>query len=106
MSQGALQVVAAAGFAATAVGVAWRLRLGLSRELAWAAVRAAVQLTVVGALIALVFRVEELAFAFVAAVVLVANGVIEILCPHTAVETLAGIALRKRAIFRWTVAVS
>jgi putative ABC transport system permease protein len=73
MSQGALQVAAAAGFAGIAVTLAWRLRLGLSRELAWAAVRAAAQLTVVGALIALVFRVEELAFAFVAAMVLTAS---------------------------------
>jgi UDP-glucose/iron transport system permease protein len=69
MSQSALQIAAAAGFALVAVAAAWFLRLGLSRELAWAAGRAAVQLTVVGALIALVFHVEALAIAFVAAMV-------------------------------------
>ena len=52
MSQEALQVVAAAGFALLAVAAAWVLRLGLTRELAWAALRAAVQLTAVGAIIA------------------------------------------------------
>ena len=72
MSQEALQVVAAAGFALLAVAAAWALRLGLTRELAWAALRAAVQLTVVGAIIALVFHVEVLAFAFVAAMLLTA----------------------------------
>ena len=72
MSQEALQVVAAAGFALLAVAAAWVLRLGLTRELAWAALRAAVQLTVVGAIIALVFHVEVLAFAFVAAMLLTA----------------------------------
>ena len=45
--------------------LAWRLRLGLARELAIAALRATVQLAAVGALIALVFRVEPLAIAFV-----------------------------------------
>jgi putative ABC transport system permease protein len=72
MSREALQVLAAAGFAVLAVLAAWILRLGLSREMAWAAARAAVQLTVVGALIALVFEVEALAFAFVAAMVMTA----------------------------------
>ena len=72
MSQEALQVVAAAGFALLAVAAAWALRLGLTRELAWAALRAAVQLTAVGAIIALVFHVEVLAFAFVAAMLLTA----------------------------------
>ena len=72
MSQEALQVVAAAGFALLAVATAWVLRLGLTRELAWAALRAAVQLTAVGAIIALVFHVEVLAFAFVAAMLLTA----------------------------------
>lgn len=69
MSQPALQIAAAAGFAVIAVVAAWALKLGLSRELAWAAGRAAVQLTVVGALITLVFHVEVLAIAFVAAMV-------------------------------------
>jgi len=72
VSQEALQIVAAAGFAVVAVLSAWWLRLGLTRELAWASARAAVQLTVVGALIALVFRVEALAVAFVAAMLLTA----------------------------------
>jgi putative ABC transport system permease protein len=48
MSQGELQLVAAAAFAVIAVSAAWALRLGLSREMAWAAARAADQLTVVG----------------------------------------------------------
>ena len=69
MSREALQIAAAAGFAAVAVAAAWALRLGLSRELARAALRAAVQLTAVGALITLVFHVEVLAIAFVAAMV-------------------------------------
>jgi putative ABC transport system permease protein len=69
MNQATLQVVAAGAFAAIAVAAAWALRLGLSRELAWAAARAAVQLAAVGALITLVFRVEVLAIAFVAAMV-------------------------------------
>jgi putative ABC transport system permease protein len=72
LSREALQVVAAGGFAVIAVVAAWRLRLGLSRDLAYAAVRAAVQLAVVGALITLVFEVEPLAIAFVAAMVLTA----------------------------------
>jgi putative ABC transport system permease protein len=72
MSREALQIVAAAGFAVVAVLSAWWLRLGLTRELAWASLRAAVQLTVVGALIALVFRVQALAVAFVAAMLLTA----------------------------------
>ena len=65
MSREALQLVAAGSFAAIAVIAAWLLRLGLSREIAWAAVRAAVQLAAVGALITLVFEVELLAIAFV-----------------------------------------
>jgi len=69
MSQGALQVVAAGVFALIAVVAAYVLRLGLSREMAIAAVRAAVQLTAVGALIALVFHVEVMAIAFVAGMV-------------------------------------
>jgi putative ABC transport system permease protein len=69
MSQGALQAIAAGAFAVIAVAAAYVLRLGLSREMAVAAVRAALQLAAVGALIALVFEVEPLAFAFVAAMV-------------------------------------
>ena len=72
VSRDALQVVAAGGFAAIALTAASTLRLGLSREIAWAAARAAAQLAVVGALITLVFEVEPLAIAFVAAMVLTA----------------------------------
>ena len=72
MSREALQVIAAGGFAVIAVVAAWQLRLGLTRDLAWAAVRAAAQLAAVGALITLVFEVEPLAIAFVAAMVLTA----------------------------------
>jgi len=52
--------------ALVAVGLAWRLGLGLSRELAVAAARAVVQLTAVGAVIVVIFEVPALAFAFVA----------------------------------------
>ena len=52
--------------AAVAVGLAWRLGLGLSSEIAIAAARAVVQLTAVGAVIVVVFKVPALAFAFVA----------------------------------------
>ncbi|RKQ92007.1 putative ABC transport system permease protein [Solirubrobacter pauli] len=52
--------------AAVAVVLAWRLGLGLSKELAVAAIRAVVQLTVVGAVIVVIFEVPALAFAFVA----------------------------------------
>jgi putative ABC transport system permease protein len=54
------------GFAAVAAALAWRLRLGLTRELIVTALRALVQLAAVGAAIALVFEVEPLAFVFVA----------------------------------------
>ena len=69
MSSAVLQVACGAAFVALAVALAWRLRIGLARELAIAALRATVQLAAVGALIALVFRVELLALAFVAAMV-------------------------------------
>ena len=72
MTRGELQVLAAAGFAVVAVALAWRLRLGLARELAVAAVRAAVQLAAVGAIIAAVFGAPALAFVFVGAMVLTA----------------------------------
>lgn len=73
MSRAELQVVAAAGFAAFAVVLAWHLRLGLSRQLATAALRAAVQLTAAGAALALVFSVPVLAIAFVAVMALTAT---------------------------------
>jgi putative ABC transport system permease protein len=69
VSAGVLQVVCSGVFAALAAVLAWRLRLGLSREIAVAAVRAAAQLALVGALIALIFEVEPLAIAFIAAMV-------------------------------------
>ncbi len=69
MSDGVLQVACGAGFVAFAALLAWRLKLGLSRELLIAAVRASVQLAAVGVLIALVFRVTPLAILFVAAMV-------------------------------------
>lgn len=73
MNQAAAQIVAAAAFAAGAALLAWRYRIGLARPLATAAVRAAVQLAVVGALVALVFRVPALAVAFVAVMVVTAT---------------------------------
>jgi putative ABC transport system permease protein len=69
VSAAALQVACAVVFVALAALLARRLRLGLSREIVIAAVRAIVQLAAVGALIALVFEVEALAIAFVAAMV-------------------------------------
>jgi putative ABC transport system permease protein len=69
VSAGVLQVACGIAFVALAAALAWRLELGLSREIAIAAVRAIVQLTAVGALIALVFKYDVLAIAFVAAMV-------------------------------------
>jgi putative ABC transport system permease protein len=73
LSAGALQVVCGAGFALVAALAAWRLRLGIARDVLVAALRAGVQLAAVGALIALVFRVEVLALAFLAAMVATAG---------------------------------
>ncbi|HMJ03737.1 MAG TPA: ABC transporter permease [Conexibacter sp.] len=72
MSRGAIQVLAAFGFLALAGALAAWLRLGLERAIVIAGVRAGVQLAVVGALIALVFDVPALSFAFVATMVLAA----------------------------------
>ena len=69
MSEAVLQVACAAVFVLAAAVLAWRLHLGLTRELLIAAARATVQLTAVGALIALVFEVDALAIVFVAAMV-------------------------------------
>jgi putative ABC transport system permease protein len=69
VSAGVLQVACAIAFVALAAGLAWRLELELTREIAIAAARAIVQLTAVGALIALVFEYDVLAIAFVAAMV-------------------------------------
>ena len=65
MSAMVAKIVAAAGFTAIAAALSLRLRLGLTREILVAALRAGVQLAVVGALIALVFRYPVLSFAFV-----------------------------------------
>jgi putative ABC transport system permease protein len=59
-------VAVAAALAVAAIGLSALTRTGLERELAVTAVRAAVQLTVVGALVALVFEHAGLAWAFVA----------------------------------------
>jgi putative ABC transport system permease protein len=52
--------------ALVAIGLAWRLGLQLSSEIAVAAARAVVQLTAVGAVIVVIFEVPALAVAFVA----------------------------------------
>ena len=59
-------VIVAAVLVVVAVGLSGATRMGLERELVLAAVRAAVQLTVVGAIIAFVFEHAGLAWAFVA----------------------------------------
>lgn len=69
MSAAVLQVACGIAFVALAAGLAWRLELGLTREIVIAATRAIVQLAAVGALIALVFEHDVLAIAFVAAMV-------------------------------------
>lgn len=68
-----VKVVASAGFAAVAVGLSWRYRLGRAREIAIAALRALLQLALVGATIALVFALPGLAFAFVGVMVATAG---------------------------------
>ena len=72
MSRSLAELLAAAAFVLAAAWLAHRQRLGLSRPLLVAAARAAVQLGIVGLLIALVFRVPALAIAFVAVMVLTA----------------------------------
>ncbi|MEY2516822.1 MAG: UDP-glucose/iron transport system permease protein [bacterium] len=73
MSATVLKVLAGAGFAAIAVGLSLRYRLGHAREIAIAAARALVQLAGVGAAIALVFEFPALAVAFVAVMLLTAG---------------------------------
>lgn len=63
--QDAAQVIAALGFALVAAALAWRLKLGLAAPILRAATRAAVQLAVVGLLIALIFEHPPLAVLFV-----------------------------------------
>ncbi len=60
MSAMVAKVVAAAGFATIAAILSLRFRIGLAREIGVAALRAGVQLAVVGAAIALVFRYPAL----------------------------------------------
>ena len=73
MSATVLKVLAGAGFAAIAVALSLRFRLGHAREIAIAAARALVQLAVVGAAIALVFEFPALAVAFVAVMIATAG---------------------------------
>lgn len=72
MSAAALQVATSAAFLVAAAGLAWRLRLRLSRDLLVVGARAAVQLTVVGLLIAAVFAAPPLAVAFIGLMLLAA----------------------------------
>ena len=67
------QVLVAGALAALAIGLSRASRLGLERDLAVAAVRAAVQLAAVGALITLVFEHSGLAAGFVAIMLLAAT---------------------------------
>jgi putative ABC transport system permease protein len=91
-----LQVACGVGFVALAALLARRLKLGLSRELALAALRATVQLAAVGALIALVFEVDALAIAFVAAMVataaLTSGGRLKRV-PHARARSIAAIGI-------------
>ncbi len=73
MSDIVLKALAGLGFAAIAVALSVRYRLGSAREIAIAAARAFVQLAGVGALIALVFEFPGLAVVFVAAMVTTAT---------------------------------
>ncbi|HEX7289882.1 MAG TPA: ABC transporter permease [Conexibacter sp.] len=73
MSQPVAQIAASVAFVLAAAWLAHRQRLGLSRALLTAALRAALQLAVVGALIALVFELPALAVAFVAIMVTTAS---------------------------------
>lgn len=73
MSRSLLQVLAAAGFVLGAALLARRRGLGLEWPLLTAAARAALQLAVVGGLIALVFRVPALAVVFVAVMLVTAS---------------------------------
>jgi putative ABC transport system permease protein len=72
VSQAAVQLVVAGGFALVACVAAWRWRLGLARELLVTAARATAQLLAVGAIIAVVFEVPALSVPFVAMMLAVA----------------------------------
>ncbi len=73
MTHATTQIVAGAAFVLGAALLAARYRLDLALPLVRAAVRAALQLAAVGALIALVFRVPVLAIAFVAVMLVTAT---------------------------------
>lgn len=96
MSSMIAKVVAAAGFTAIAALLSIRFRLALTREIAVAALRAGVQLAVVGALIALVFRYPLLSFVFVGVMLgtagLTAGGRVKGL-PRARLRALISIAL-------------
>jgi putative ABC transport system permease protein len=88
--------VCGVAFVALAGVLAWRLELGLAREIGVAAVRAIVQLAAVGALIALVFEYEALAILFVAGMVATAavtsGGRIKGI-PHARARAIAAIGI-------------
>jgi putative ABC transport system permease protein len=67
------QVLVALALAAAAAGLSRARRLGLERDIAVAAVRAALQLAAVGLLLALVFEREALGVLFVAVMLLAAS---------------------------------
>lgn len=70
-------VLASFSLVAIAALVSWRGRLGLTRELLWAAARAFVQLVAVGALLGVVFRYGGLPAAFAwLAIMVVIGGVV------------------------------
>jgi putative ABC transport system permease protein len=96
VSSAVLQVACGVAFVVLAAALAWRLRLGLSREILVAAGRAIGQLAAVGALIALVFEVDVLAIAFVAAMVataaLTSGGRIKHV-PHARARAIAAIGV-------------
>ncbi|MBJ7329317.1 MAG: ABC transporter permease [Solirubrobacteraceae bacterium] len=82
MSEEVLQVAVPAAMLLASAGLAWRLRLGITRELLWVGARAAVQLTVVGLVIAAVFDVPPLAVVFIAVMVAAAAATSARRLPH------------------------
>ncbi len=96
MNRPLAQLLTAGAFVLATLALARRHRLGLERQLIEAAVRATAQLAAVGALIALVFRVPELAVLFVVSMVataaLTAGGRLRPL-PRRRLLAIAAIAL-------------
>jgi putative ABC transport system permease protein len=90
------QVAVAAGLVVLAIGLSVLARVALERELAVAAVRAAVQLTLVGVVVTTVFRHVGLAAAFVAvmlgAAAVTAGGRLRGV-PHARVRAAAAIGV-------------